>query len=170
MDNEIFKRYNELMSPFDGSTLYTKSNIPLNKLRELVQETIKFLKMNHLLNGQVYKVWDWFEHDGYLPSKEIASEDFITEFTKDSSEFYKHRAGDTYVKLGLYDEQSRWYLRIYIIDEYDLDEGEELGGTMDVSSNEEVIQSLKKYLLNYGYAELYEEDSKSYFEKRYVGV
>lgn len=158
------------MSPFDGNIVYTKSTISLNKLRKLVQETINFLKVNQLLNGQVYKVWDWFEHDGYLHPKEIVSEDFITEFTKDSNEFYKHRAGDTYVKLGLYDEHSRWYLRIYIIDEYDLDEGEEMGGTMDISSDKEVIMSLKKHLSSHGYAELHQKDSKSYFEKRYAGV
>jgi hypothetical protein len=169
MDNEIFNRYKESMSPFDGSTLFTNSTIPLNKLRKLVRETISFLKRNQLLNCQMYKVWDWFEHDGYLPPKEFISDDFITEFTKDISEFYKYRAGDTYVKLGLYDLYSRWYIRIYIIDEYDLEDGEEVGGTMDISSNEEIIKLLKKYLSNYGYSELYVRDSKSYFEKRYAG-
>lgn len=170
MDNEIFSRYKETKTPFSGNILYTNSTIPLDKLRRLVQETVNFLKSNQLLNGQVYKVWDWFEHDGYLNTKEVITKEFITEFTKDTREFYKNRAGDTYVKLGLYDEHSRWYLRIYIIDEYDLDDGEEISGTMDISSNGEIIQSLKEHLSSYGYDELYHECSKAYFEKRYAGV
>lgn len=148
--------------------LYTKAKIPLDELRRLVEATIDFLKNNKLINGKVYRVWDWFEHDRYLPNKEIVSEKFLTELTKNNEKFYLNHSGDTYVKLGLYDEFSKWYLRIYIIDEYDLENGEEMGGTFDISSNEELIQSLFNYLKINGYDVLQFSDTKMYFEKRYV--
>lgn len=170
MDKEIFDRYRKSESPFNEKVLYTNVTIPLDKLRRIVEQTLRFLKENQLLNGKVYKVWDWFEHDGYLHPKEIITEDFWTQLTRDNDEFYRNRSGDTYVKLGLYDGFSRWYLRIYIIDEYDLKEGDEIGGTFDFSSNEVVIQSLIKYLGDKGYDELQSDEVKMYFEKRYAGI
>ena len=87
MDNEIFNRYIELEPPFNGEVLYTKDIIPLDKLRRLVKETINYLKENDLMYGKVYKVWDWFEHDGYLRSKELVSDEFFTELTKNNEKF-----------------------------------------------------------------------------------
>ena len=169
MDKEIFSKYVELKPPFDGKVLFTGVNVPLDKLRKLIETVILFLKENQLLNGKVYKVWDWFEHDGYLHPKEIISEEFLTEFIKDNEVFYQNRSGDTYVKLGLYDEFSRWYLRIYIIDEYDLKSGDELGGNLDISASEELLLSLYKYLEEKGYENIQLEDTIMHFKKIYAG-
>lgn len=169
MDKEIFNRYQDLKTPFNGEVLYTKTTISLEDLRKLVQIILNFLRVNNLLNARVYKVWDWFEHDGYLHHKDTVSEAFLTDLVTTSEQLYLNRSGETNVKLGLYDECSRWYFRIYIIDEYDLKEGEALGGTVDISLNKDIVNLFKKHLLEKEGIELECEVPLSYFEKRYAG-
>ena len=91
MDKELYNRYKELKSPFNGGVLFTQADISIENLRRLVEAVIVFLKDNQLINGKIYKVWDWLEHDGYLPSKENISDTFLKEFIKDNNIFYNSR-------------------------------------------------------------------------------
>ncbi|MGF7059421.1 hypothetical protein [Brassicibacter mesophilus] len=153
---------------FNEEILYTESVVSLDELRISINLIMKVLDKNNLLNEKICKVRDWFEHDGYLTTKEVISKDFILELTKDNETFYKSRSGETYAKLGLFDECYRWYLRIYIIDEYDLKEDEEKGGTFDICINKEISKLLKSQIEYVVLIKLKRDEPKKFFEQRYA--
>lgn len=170
MDKELFEKYKLGESPFSGSTLFTSSRVELDELRILVKEIIDFLQEKGMVSESVFKGWDWFEHDGYFHPKELVPSEILTKLTKSVEEFYQHRAGDSFVKLGLLDESHNWYLRVFIEDEYEIEDDDVLDGTMDISGDEDFISELKHCLEKKNKSNLSIEVSKEFFEKRYAGT
>jgi hypothetical protein len=166
MDKEIYARFNELIKPFDGTTLHTNNknySVPLIPLREAIELIFSFLEENKLIED-VYMLEDWLEHDGCLLPKKIISYDFIRTFVKDDNAFYAIRGRDSYVNIGFYDNHNRWYLRVYIIDEDDLRIGQVSGGKFDITIESKWADELKSKIEKSQKLELKLSSPKEYFD------
>lgn len=169
MDKYIFDKYLNDETPFYGLNIHCSENIPLNDLRVLLQLVVDYLNSSNLIETEMYKVWDWFQHDGYLPKKEVIKSRFLKESLKSTDALYSIRSGETYVNLGLLDKYERWYLRVYIIDDYDLDGDEERNGTFDISMCKNQAKDLVDYIHKRSTYSLISEETKSYLSKIYAG-
>jgi hypothetical protein len=171
LDKEIHKKYENELSPFNGMVLNCtakeKDFISLDILRELINLIIEFLSEYSIID-EVYKCFDWQEHDGYLTVKKIVPLCYLTYLVKDNDTLYSERSEDFLVNIGLFDKQSRWYLRIYIIDEFDLYEGEEKGGRLDITISKEYVDLLKDRLTKLGNLKVEVNKPKDYFEQIFV--
>lgn len=164
MDKELLEQLKSKDGPFSGITTYCTAYIPISDLRILVSEVVEFLSRNNLLSINIFRVWDWLEHDGYLPNKELITKEFIFELLKDDETFYSNRSGDTYVNLGLYDKNFNWYLRIYIIDEFDLNEDQDKSGSFSISMNSDNSKMLNESLNFKKVSRISEMNSYDYFK------
>lgn len=130
MDNEIFNRYLNNLSPFNGITLYPQKNsISLTQLVQSIKCIDDFCNDKKKI---LYKVADWFDHDGFLTVKQNIPNGYLKKFAKDEETLYLNRHGDWKVYWGFYDNSLTWYFRIYIYEKEDR-EVESNDGTFDIT-------------------------------------
>jgi len=165
MDKEIFSKCKKCTKPFDDLTLYTDGVIELSELRLVVKEILNDLEVKGYVGKSIYKVWDWIEHDSFLPKKKEVKSEFLSALLQDDQTFYDNHSGDTYVNIGIFDPDERWYLRIYIVDDYDLDEGESRSGRFALSLCKESNLVFDEYLKRTNSKKLLLSDTAKYFER-----
>jgi len=169
LDKSLFSKYEKEIVPFDGLNIHSNTYIPLGELRNIIGQIVNFLDSKSLIGDQMYKMWDWFEHDGYLSKRSSVSTEFFKLLIKSDESFYSNHSGETYVNIGLLDNSSRWYLRIYIVDDYDLEDDEQRNGKFDISLDSNVARELLVQLNENGVDAIKCDNSKEYLRTKYSG-
>lgn len=101
-------------------------------MRIIVKDIFIYLRNNNSAQD-IFICRDWLQHDGVLLRKKKSFYKKIKKIFKDDQVFYESRQGDYAVRTGYYDSNHQWYLRVYIVDGYDLREGEDFCGIFDIS-------------------------------------
>ncbi len=166
MDSEIFHRAINGISPFHQDNLHLDNInrlIPLKEVANTIRVLLNMLKEEQLLD-KIYRCKDWFQHDCCLMEKHLIILEEIFTLVKDEENLYKNGAGDDLVNIGLYDGDARWYLRMYVVEGYKLDNGADRLGAFDFSGSDKVIEKLKAYVEENLEFKMVVTTAKNYFE------
>lgn len=193
MDAEIFNKYKEGTSPFDGETIHTPMpeiknldrlkpfysekaieylisrgsmplvNLTFEQLKHGINIIFKFLSSNNLID-EIYTCDDWLEHDGCLLKKHLISSEFLQNFLESDNEF-NNISWDDYVRKGFFDNKSRWYLRVYINHSKLMEDIKHYYGNFDITLNSIYTAPLKKLLEQELLTELEISKPSKYFDR-----
>jgi hypothetical protein len=163
MDEPLFRAWSDGLPPFDGVTLRSADLVPLELLFHMLSETIGFLR-EKFPEAKLLRHDDWHEHDGYITSSVPTDWGEVSGLITSATALYEQRPGDDFVRIGIYEPQGAFYLRIGVPDE---DDDPELypgrWGMFDVSAAEPLIAELKSVLRWDG---LETSDTMAYFNER----
>lgn len=146
MDAEFTRRLNADEAPFDGVTIYPEDIIPLPEARIALVRIVALLRETWGDAG-LCRLDDWFEHDGVVLKARPTSWEEVENYLASDEALYAARTGDTYVKIGIFPTDRRFYLRIDVIDESDETDREGRWVTFDLTCNPMQSRRLQDELL-----------------------
>jgi hypothetical protein len=163
MDTYLHYAWQLSRAPFAHETLHCIDELPLYELSRLLALLVSSLKEQYGAIPLLHVV-DWHEHDGYITQNQTVDWAFLHALVLSPEALFTKVPRDEYVRLGFYDPQGTFYLRLFVAD------GQESliasCGEFDLSGSRTLIQSTQTLL---ACDSLQVSNAKQYFDARYGG-
>ncbi len=131
--------------PFDGNLIHTADLLPLSHLSQVLAKTIQVLR-SKWPDAELRRHADWHEHDGYLTSSATSCWSEVEDLVSSPEHLYANRPGEDFVRIGIYDLQGSFYLRVWVPDENDdpeLHPGR--WGSFDIAGPDELLRAVQAF-------------------------
>jgi hypothetical protein len=168
MDAELGRRWRKGRKPFNGMTIGVEQLMPLAQLRHALGVIVEDLEAGWP-DAVLLHLRDWDQHCAPAePPRGTWTWDQLRLALASDEALYAVRAGDTYVRVGLYPSDFGFYLRFYPEDEGDADDrwGERLGD-FDLTCAPDLAKRIVRRLAPLSLAGLLCAPAKGFFDRRY---
>ncbi|MDK2798499.1 MAG: hypothetical protein PWP27_79 [Clostridiales bacterium] len=168
MYTRVYERLIKNSIPFHQKVLRYHYNLPLENLKQVLTLIIEVISQNYSIDV-VYKTKDRLEYDGrlYATSKKLPLSQLCA-ILGDEQLLYNFGKQNGWVKVGLFNNDIDWYLRIFIENECNLSSGEPRIENIELFTNEQLLSKIMNKLMGQSVGHIIIEGAKKYIEEIYI--
>jgi hypothetical protein len=165
MDEEMVRRWQKSLAPFDGLHVSSDDYVPLSVLRAALIAVGRLLERYHPV-APLLTLRDWHEHDGCVTVPQPTSWEEVWATLASDDQLYASRSGDFQVSIALFPSDRSFYWRYHPLDkDEEPDHYPGRWGWFDVTCNERLALDLAEATRSAGVSPISVEPAKNYFDR-----